>query len=136
MATDRFEVRVPDEEAAHYREWQEAAKRTRQSLRLWVIAACNAALAPAAPPAARPAPPPARVPAAAAPNPIDRDAWWTAGLWAGRIERAFDAEQPDALSWPDLRRWAAAHPVAARQVDGWAGQQAWGSRWAAIWRSR
>lgn len=139
MATDRFEVRVPDEEADHYRAWQAAAKRANQTLRVWVIGACNAALAPARPAARAEAPPDtpaARSPTAGPPAAVQRDAWWTAGLWAGRIERVFDAGAPEALSWPDLRRWAADHPMAAQQLDGWAGQQAWGSRWAAIWRSR
>ncbi len=138
MATERFEVRVPEEEAAHYRQWQAAAKRAGQSLRVWVIAACNAALAPPRPaikPESPPTPAPGRIAAPAPAAPGDRDAWWTAGLWAGRIERVFDAGMPEALSWTGLRRWAADHPAAAQRLDAWAAQQAWGSRWAAVWRS-
>lgn len=133
MAEVRFEVRVPAAEHRHHAAWKAAATAAGQSLSAWTIAACNRALAPAAPPPVVTAPP-ADAPVLAAPFPADP--WWEAGLWAGRVERAFDADAPDAIDWRALRAWAMTQPDAAARLDAWAARQYWGPRWAAAFHNR
>lgn len=131
MAEIRFEVRVPADERAHHAAWKRAADRERLSLSAWAIRACNQALTPAPAPRSVPVERPP-VPAA----PFLPDPWWEAGLWAGRIERAFDGGQPDAIDWMALRGWARDYPEAAARLDAWGGRQHWGPRWAAAFHRR
>lgn len=127
MAADRFDVRVPPGELEHYAAWRRAAAEANLSWAQWVVQACNRALDP------RPAP--GVAPLAPAPAPPDDRRWWEAGLWAGRLERAFEADQVGAVSWTALRRWAAAYPGPAQALTTWAAAQSWGERWGAIWRN-
>jgi hypothetical protein len=131
---ERFEIRVPRSEQEHYAAWVAAAEAAGVSLRDWVIRACNAAVAPPDAPADRP--PAVRVVRSPAPAPGPRrDAWWEAGLWAGRIERAMEEARPEAISWVALRRWTQREPVAGARLLAWLAGRPWGERWIAAWRS-